>query len=68
VAQSGTRLRDVGPTATPDLSLRDLRTPEEIDELGQDWDQRVASERRQSPYLLSNWAARWPRERGERAA
>ena len=44
------------------LSLRDLRTPEEIDELGDEWDRLVASAPRPSPYLLASWVSGWLRE------
>ena len=55
----------MGPTATTDLSFRDLRTPEEIEELGRDWDELVASARRPSPFQLSSWVAAWVREFAE---
>ena len=48
-------------TAT-ELSLRDLRTPEEIDELQREWDGLVASAPRPSPFLLATWVSAWLRE------
>jgi CelD/BcsL family acetyltransferase involved in cellulose biosynthesis len=54
----------VGPTATTDPSFHDVHVPEEIEELGQEWDALVASGRRPSPFQLSSWVAAWMREFG----
>ena len=40
----------MGPTATTDPSFRDLRTPEEIEALGHEWDALLAAGERPSPF------------------
>ncbi len=52
----------MGPTGRTDPSFRDLRLPEEIEELGDEWDTLVASAQRPSPFQLSSWVAAWVRE------